>query len=150
LGTLIAGCRSSIGYGINTSGQVVGSSVFGNLFNPSQHAFLATPGSAMQDLGGLGGPGLFGGPGPFATAIAINDSGQIVGASTYIHPATVPDFAQHAFLTTATASSMTDLGTLGGFCSSAYSINSRRYTDPFHRRTAVREREQQLRNGLSQ
>jgi probable HAF family extracellular repeat protein len=125
LGTLIFGqCRSSLGAGINSSGQVVGNSAAGNLFNPVQHAMLATPAQSVVDLGALGGDVLFpAASGINASAYAINSSGQIVGQSTYNHPSTVPYYANHAFLTTA-AGPMQDLGTLGGAFSSASGINA--------------------------
>jgi probable HAF family extracellular repeat protein len=111
LGTLLVGnCRSSVGYAINSSGQVVGNSfAVGSIVG---HAFLATPSSSIQDLGTLGGTG--------STAYSINDAGQIVGQAEF--DPTKP-FVNHAFLTTAT-STMQDLGTLGGTFSSASWINN--------------------------
>jgi probable HAF family extracellular repeat protein len=112
LGTLISGCRSSTGFAINSSGQVVGRSAVGNVFNPGDHAFLASPGNAMQDLGTLGGL--------TSIAISINDSGQIVGESDYLISS---PFLHHAFLATG-SSAMQDLGTLGGGFSGARGINN--------------------------
>ena len=124
LGTLLLGqCRTSFAWGIDNAGDVVGSSSAISVSTPQTHAFLAAPGHAMQDLGVLGVS-----PGATAEQIgssanAINNFGQIVGASTYNHPATVPFNAVHAFLTTATGP-MQDLGTLGGNSSSAAGINA--------------------------
>jgi probable HAF family extracellular repeat protein len=122
LGTLLGLCRYSVGFGINNAGQVVGDSAAGNVFNPEDHAMLATPASAMIDLGVLGGVVTFpAASGKRATANAINSSGQIVGTSTYNG---APAFyVTHAFLTTA-AGPMADLGTIGGAWSSANAINT--------------------------
>lgn len=77
--------------------------------------FLATCSSAQKytvtDLG------VFGGDISYATA--INDSGQVVGAS-YINKATAVD---HAFVWSATTG-LQDLGTLGGYNSRAMGINN--------------------------
>src|SRR5579864_209432 len=123
LGTLLPGnCRYSTGYGINSSGQVVGSSAAVSDFNPEVHAMLATPGSAMHDLGLLGGTATFpAATGKHAQANGINDSGQIVGTSTYNGAPFY--YVTHAFLTSA-AGPMTDLGTLGGAWASAAAINA--------------------------
>lgn len=124
LGTLLPNqCRTSFAFGMDSAGDVVGSSSALSVSNPETHAFLAAPGHVMRDLGVLGVS-----PGATAAQIsssanAINSSGQIVGSSTYNHPATVPFNAVHAFLTTA-AGPMQDLGTLGGNNSSAAGINS--------------------------
>jgi len=63
----------------------------------------------MSDIGSLGGSSF---------AYAINDNGQVVGASFLADNSTV-----HAFLWTQ-ASGMQDLGTLGGVDSYAYGINA--------------------------
>jgi probable HAF family extracellular repeat protein len=70
LGTL--GGSSSIARGINSSGQVVGSSYTSA---GEQHAFLYDEGATpkMQDLGTLGGSSSY--------ATGINDSGKVVGSS---------------------------------------------------------------------
>ena len=65
---------SSAAYGINDSGDVVGSSVVGQTSGAPSHAFLYHLG-AMTDLGTL--------PGDLnSSANSINDSGQIVGVSS--------------------------------------------------------------------
>ena len=64
-------------------------------------------GGHAYDLGTFGGS--------FSNAVAVNDSGQVVGY------ARTPDEKDHAFL--ATASGMVDLGTFGGQHSYAYGIN---------------------------
>lgn len=70
LGTL--GGASSQGYGINSSGQVVGWSNVAR--DGSPHACLFS-GGVVTDLKTLGGSGSY--------AYAINDAGQIVGTSNY-------------------------------------------------------------------
>ena len=63
------GGGNSCAYGINTAGQVVGSS---GTVTTDCLAFLYS-GGTMKDLGTLGGPS--------ACAYAINDAGQVVGVS---------------------------------------------------------------------
>ena len=90
----------AIARGINTAGQVVGQSIriSGSIVVP-YHAFLLTPGQAMQDLGTTGG---------FSSwASRINDAGQVVGSSDHAPGAPYP----HAFLFTP-GQGMQDLGTL--------------------------------------
>jgi probable HAF family extracellular repeat protein len=70
LGTL--GGAISEAFGINTSGQVVGSSRLVPLFDPTTHAFLYENGQ-MKDLGVLGGT--------HSEAKDVNASGQVVGWS---------------------------------------------------------------------
>lgn len=93
LGTL-PGATSSNARGINSSGQVVGS---------SDRAFLYSNGT-MTDLGTLPG-------GTFSTATAINDAGQIVGSAVL--------GTTRAFLYN--NGTMTDLSTLFGVASPASS-----------------------------
>jgi probable HAF family extracellular repeat protein len=73
LGTL--GGVSSQGFGINSSGQVVG---WSNVANGNPHAFRYS-GGVMTDLKTLVGTPYLG----VSYANAINDSGQIVGSSVY-------------------------------------------------------------------
>jgi probable HAF family extracellular repeat protein len=61
---------SSIAYGINDSGQVVGT--LGYAMPGGYHPFLWQTGGAMQDLGG----------GDFSMAANINNAGQVVGQSS--------------------------------------------------------------------
>jgi probable HAF family extracellular repeat protein len=110
LGTL--GGTTSIAWGINLSGQVVGEA---DTTGGQRHAFLWTPTSAngttgsMIDLGTLGGTG--------STASGINDLGQVTGNANL-----KGDTVAHAFLWQ--ISVMTDLGTLGGDTSVGRAINS--------------------------
>ena len=69
LGTL-GGCCGE-GYGINTTGTVVGVTDLGGR-RGTQHAFLAKPGAPMTDLGALRGK---------SAARDLNDFGTIVGES---------------------------------------------------------------------
>jgi probable HAF family extracellular repeat protein len=103
LGTL--GGSSSIGYGINASGQVTGYSLTtGNIAD----AFLYT-GGKMIDLETTLGSGSIG--------YGINASGQVTGLW---NPAGA--IGQHAFLYT--GGKVIDLGTLGGYESIGYGINA--------------------------
>lgn len=87
--------------GINTAGQVVGSSSFNHdsSIDPSTtHAFLTTAAGPMQDIGTLGGHG--------ANAFGINNLGQVVGDATVTN-----DTALHGFLYDSGTGVMTDLNT---------------------------------------
>lgn len=64
---------NSAAYGINSSGDIVGSSVVGQASGAPSHAFLYSNGS-MTDLGTLSGD-------TDSSAASINDAGQIVGSS---------------------------------------------------------------------
>lgn len=104
----------SFGYGINDSGQVVGSSVIAGGYS---HAFRTAPNSAINpvtdDLGTLGGNN--------STAYGINNSGQVVGDSHTGNYNSGGRPYYHAFLYS--NGRMQDLGTLGGQESYAYGIN---------------------------
>ena len=104
LGSL--GGSYSQAFGINSSGEVVGSSR-SQLYGAS-YAFLYSNGT-MQNLGTLGGYS--------SVAYGVNDAGQVVGQSGLPGPA----YGQHAFLYSNGV--MTDLGSFGGD-SSAVGINA--------------------------
>ena len=103
------------GFGINSSGQVVGDSNFGN--REVSRAALFSNGS-VRDLGTLKSGG------PFSRANGINASGQVVGYSSekpdleYGRAFIVNTAGQVGFSTR-----MTDLGTLGGVYAQALAIN---------------------------
>jgi probable HAF family extracellular repeat protein len=82
IGTL--GGRSSAAFDINDAGQVVGGA---STASGALHGFVWQNGT-MADLGALG-------TGTYSVASAINQAGEIVGASTYV-PGTYTD--RHAFL----------------------------------------------------
>lgn len=100
------GNHGSAAFGINKSGEVVGSSTTSS---GDVHAFLWSEAGGMQDLGTLPGS---------TTSIAqgVNSSGQVVGYSY------TPGEIIHAFIWSGQAG-MTDLGTLGGAGAAAYAIN---------------------------
>lgn len=97
------GIVGSMPAGINNNGQVVGSFVSGN----STHAFLYSRDSFV-DLGTLGGG--------YSRALAINDSGTVVG--------TAGNSASDTRAFVYVNGSMSDIGTLGGSNSSANAINN--------------------------
>lgn len=103
LGTL--GGDYSIGYGINASGQVTGTSALAD--SPFNRAFLHD-GVVMHDLGTLGGN--------ISVGNAINASGQVTGLSLLSG-----NSVRHAFLHDGAV--MHDLGTLGGADSEGSAIN---------------------------
>jgi probable HAF family extracellular repeat protein len=103
LGTL--GGSTSVGYGINSLGHVVGYAATVN--DVEFHAYVAI-GQSLFDLGTFGGP--------VSVGLAINDSGQSTGY------ALLSSGESHAFLVS--SGTMFDLGTLGGFSSSGAAINS--------------------------
>ena len=114
LGTL--GRSGSAANAVNDHGQVVGTSyyaipVMGTSYyaiGPA-HAFSWTQAGGMVDLGTLGGSS--------SSAVALNESGQVVGWSN-----TSSEGSKHAFSWTA-AGGMVDLGTLGGSTSDATAVN---------------------------
>ncbi|HWY23232.1 MAG TPA: hypothetical protein VNX26_18540 [Candidatus Acidoferrum sp.] len=96
----------SYGGGINSSGEVVGSSYTAALV---LHAYVWTKKDGIRDLGTFGGSS--------SAAYAINDFGTVVGQA---------DLASglfHAFSWTGSGG-MQDLGTLGGSESAAFAINN--------------------------
>ncbi len=102
------------GFGINSSGMVVGDSTFGPSTHPTSRAASFSNGSAT-DLGTLPNNG------PFSRANGINASGQVVGFSGD----KLDGDSSRAFLTKVSIGPirMTDLGTLGGKYAQALGIN---------------------------
>jgi len=76
LGTLGGGTASEA-YGINNSGQIVGSATFTTANNVTRATLFSGSGSGNIDLGNLGYTSSY----AFAAAYAISASGQIVGSS---------------------------------------------------------------------
>ena|GEM_PF-1271491 len=102
---------SSIAYGINNAGQVVGSatSVSGLI-----HGFFRAADGTMTDMGTLGGT--------TSTAFEVNEAGQAVGYSFL--PANSANAPSHGILWTANTG-LIDMGTLDGALHSiAYDINN--------------------------
>ena len=104
MGTLKPG--SARVYGINSHGQVVGSS--GHPHGSDTHAFFWAKKGGMRDLGFLPG-------GDYSVASAINDAGQVVGTSNTGN-------GMQAFMWTS-ANGLTQLATPSGTDSSAFGIN---------------------------
>jgi probable HAF family extracellular repeat protein len=104
--------RGSIGFGINSSGQVTGNSSVGTIYTSSwsTHAFLYS-GGALQDLGTLP-------DGTFSEGKGINDLGQVTGeADTSAGCSDTSSFnplCVHAFVYTP-AKGMKDIGAPAGF-----------------------------------
>lgn len=108
------GGGQSIAYGINASGQIVGTSSTASF---ASHAFRTTDDGlidAASDLGTLGGLS--------STAYRINASGRVVGLSQMPGNATVQAFRTAA--NSAIGPGTDGLGTLGGTRSEAWGINT--------------------------
>jgi len=100
----VVGAADSAAYGINASGQVVGSLTTSG---GDQHAFLYNN-LATLDLGTLGGT--------TSVAWSINDAGQVVGGAASV----AGDQRPFSYA----GGTMVDLGTLGGPSGHAISINN--------------------------
>lgn len=124
LGTFSRG-SSSLATAINSTGQVAG---YATNSSGNYLAFRTTANGTINSAANLGT--LSGGT--ESLAYGINDDGQVVGSSdTTINVTdssgnTVVLLVNHAFRTAANSSisSVSDLGTLGGYYSIAYSINA--------------------------
>ncbi|MGH9238165.1 MAG: FIMAH domain-containing protein [Vicinamibacterales bacterium] len=121
LGTLVpSNCRSAQGWAINDLGVVVGDSATQFSTGVPNHAFRASPGSAMVNIHPAGAY-------DSSIAVDINSAGQIVGTVTV--GAAFSPTAQHCYRTTPgqsiqlPADSLGSLGGPGPFCS-ARGINA--------------------------
>lgn len=122
LGTLVPasfGCpaarsRSSIAWGVNNAGTVVGRSATTFLSGSPERAFRFAGSGPLENLGVL--------PiGPDSSAVAINNRGEAVGESDFNG---VPfTFMKRAFLKVG-SNPLLDLGDLGGGFASATAINT--------------------------
>ncbi|MGI4791115.1 MAG: hypothetical protein ACRYFS_19990 [Janthinobacterium lividum] len=118
LGTL--GGTSSVAYGINTAGQVVGSA---QASDGTYHAFLWTPNGSsgtMVDLNTLV-PACF--QMVLNSANGINDQGQIVCTGEEDSNPNYSGTPHAILLTPLSLLTIKDLGTLGGNTSAAYGVN---------------------------
>jgi probable HAF family extracellular repeat protein len=108
---LLPGYQYGEVFDINTSGQMVGESLNGNYAAPTSYraTVFSLDGDAI-DLGTLGGN--------IASAIGINDKGEIVGFAEATTPGQTRAFLYKD-------GSMSELGTLGGPWSNANAINNR-------------------------
>lgn len=119
LGTLVPptiscpSVRSSIAWGVNSAGTVVGNSATTLLQGTPNHAFRFVGNGPMEDLGVIGS-------GPTSTAFAINDRGEAVGETQF--DGNLFSGFQRAFLK-AGSNPLLDLGDLGGGYASAAAIN---------------------------
>ncbi len=115
LGDLPGGDGRSVAYGLNNKGMAVGSSDVQSPRRLTDHAFVWTRETGLRDIGTLRGPSAD----YFSEARAVNDLGEVVGAS---------DAAKnkHAFLW-CEDTGMHDLGALpnGDGYSMAFSVNDR-------------------------
>ncbi|HEX8711510.1 MAG TPA: hypothetical protein VF730_06530 [Terracidiphilus sp.] len=68
----LGGTNNNLPHGMNNLGQVVGESDLAG--DQTAHAFLASPGTKMQDLGTVGSD-------TFSFGFGINDAGEVVGIS---------------------------------------------------------------------
>ena len=121
LGSLRA-CGNSDGHAVNNHSEVVGNTDLISGLAVVSHAMYWSSAFGMVELGVLGTTPAFGNFfGNSSTALAINDSGQIVGSSSFNN---MPGLSYtHAFLTTRSGP-MQDIGTLGGNGATAFSINN--------------------------
>ena len=110
----------SFALGVNTRGQVVGTSwLYGDYSgNNTSHAFLSGPNGTrpLKDLGTLGGR--------YSYGVGVNDSGQVAGASDTAAESASGYTLTHAFLSGPNGGTLTDLGTLGGNYSEGHKVNA--------------------------
>lgn len=105
---VVLGTSEGYGYGLNSSGDVVGTSDVPVPGGVAKHAFLFTKG-AMKDLGTLGGIS--------SLAFAVNDSGWVTGAADRASGGYGAFIYSGGF--------MRDLGDLGGGASAGNGINAK-------------------------
>lgn len=120
LGTLVpptVSCpsvRSSIAWGVNGAGSVVGNSATTLLTGTPNHAFLFSGSGPMTDLSALA-------LGPNSNAFAINDRGEVVGDSQFDGN---PFSGFMRAILKSGSNPLLDLGDLGGGWASAAAINT--------------------------
>lgn len=119
-----SGASFTIGYGINSSGRVVGSGEFNT--NGLVRAFFwdpadtsLTPIPVLPPYNGIDDPTTFNN---FANR--VNESGNIIGISDVSDFLNTGIFRQHAFLYLTATNTLIDIGTLGGNLGEARGINS--------------------------
>jgi probable HAF family extracellular repeat protein len=107
LGTLGTG-NDAFAVSVNEHGEVAGYSFTDSTSSPPQHSFVWKKGKGMRDLGTLGGT--------YSQATAINNRGQVIGASDLKGGS-----ERHPFLWD--RGRLKDLGTFGGLFGNANFLN---------------------------
>jgi probable HAF family extracellular repeat protein len=117
----VAGAENTLGWGINSKGQVTGYASSTIPADDTVNGFVWNPAAPNSSTGALHSLGVLGGN--FSWGIGINASGQISGVGT-----TADETSEHATLwmpatPNGTTGTTYDLGTLGGTSSQGTGIN---------------------------